>query len=112
MIKNPEEKNGIKRVFNQFLAAAIVFFIPVFINVVMGLVGEKTDFTNCWNEAGDVIQRGSGYQKIDSTKEKSFLPDSRGYEKGKKRTPTGTGTINLSSHQGRGAAAFAAAARE
>ena len=48
---NPDEKNNNKKIFNKILAAVIIFFIPVFIDMVMGLVGENTDFSSCWNSA-------------------------------------------------------------
>lgn len=48
---NPEDKKGFRNILNKVIAAIIVFLIPVLINVVMGVVGESTEFTNCWNNA-------------------------------------------------------------
>lgn len=48
---NPEDKKGFRKILNKVIAAFIVFMIPVLVNAVMGIVGEKTDFTNCWNTA-------------------------------------------------------------
>lgn len=48
---NPEDKKGFRNILNKVMAAIIVFIIPVLINLVMGAVGESTDFTNCWNNA-------------------------------------------------------------
>ena len=48
---NPEDKKGFRNILNKVMAAIIVFLIPVLINVVMGVVGESTEFTNCWNNA-------------------------------------------------------------
>ena len=61
LLNNPEEKNGTKRIFNQFLAAVIVFFIPLLIDMVMGLLGENTNFSSCWKKAGDRIIIGTSY---------------------------------------------------
>lgn len=48
---NPEDKKGFRNILNKVMAAIIVFLIPVLINLVMGVVGENTEFTNCWNNA-------------------------------------------------------------
>ena len=48
---NPEDKKGFRKILNKVIAAFIVFAIPVLINMVMGLVGESTEFTKCWNNA-------------------------------------------------------------
>lgn len=50
---NPEDKKGFRKILNKIIAAFIVFLIPVLINMVMGLVGESTEFSNCWNNASN-----------------------------------------------------------
>ena len=50
---NPEDKKGFRKVLNKIIAAFIVFMIPVLVNAVMGLVGESTEFSSCWNNASD-----------------------------------------------------------
>jgi len=53
LVTDPERKNGVKSIINKFIAAAIVFFIPMLVNMVMGLVGESTNISSCWNTAYD-----------------------------------------------------------
>ena len=48
---NPEEKDGFRKILNKVIAALIVFIIPLLVNLIMGVVGESTQFTNCWNNA-------------------------------------------------------------
>ena len=42
MMKDPEQKNGTKKIINTFVAAVIIYFIPVLVNVVMNLLGNRT----------------------------------------------------------------------
>ena len=53
LMANPEAKGGVKKIFNKFLAAAIIFFIPVFIDATMELIGENTKISDCWNKASN-----------------------------------------------------------
>ena len=57
---NPEDKKGFRKILNKLIAAFIIFAIPFLINMVMGLVGESTEFTNCWNNASFKSDPGSG----------------------------------------------------
>ena len=82
LIKDPEEKNGIKKIINQFLAAAIVFFIPVIINILMTILGEKTSLSSCWNEASAKVTINTTYYSINQNENKKFLPDTKKYESG------------------------------
>ena len=79
---NPDDKKGLKNIINKFIAAAIIFFIPVFINVVMGLVGENTNFSSCWNNAAD--QSNVNYNvdgnDPDETRPKTKVGDMGDYE--------------------------------
>ena len=52
---NPEQKDGFRKLLNKLIAAIIVFVLPTIMNVVMGAVGESTEFSNCWNNAPSTI---------------------------------------------------------
>jgi hypothetical protein len=72
---NPELKDGFRKVLNKVVAAFIIFLIPTLINVVLGAVGESTEFSSCWNSARIKINTGGRtYVDIDhkpeNTKEK------------------------------------------
>ena len=53
LVVNPDDKKQLKPIINRFLAAAIIFFIPVLINAVMNIVGPRTDISSCWEDAKD-----------------------------------------------------------
>lgn len=78
---NPEAKGGNKKIINKFVAAAIVFFIPVFVNTVMTLVGESTNFSACWKKGKDISVKVNNSKDSGGTKQKE--PDASKYEKGK-----------------------------
>ena len=54
LMQNPDEKNGVKKIFNKLIAAVIIFFIPVIVNVVMYLASDTTNFSSCWNAADEI----------------------------------------------------------
>ena len=51
VVKNPDDKKGLARVKNSFMAAAVVFFIPMLLNVLMQMLGTNTSISDCWNNA-------------------------------------------------------------
>ena len=53
LMKNPEEKNGIKVIVNSFLAAAIIFFIPTIVSVILNMVPSQGQWAACWESAGE-----------------------------------------------------------
>ena len=62
---NPEEKDGFRKILNKLIAAVIVFLLPMLINAIMGMVGESTQFSDCWNKAPNAISIGNKYVPID-----------------------------------------------
>lgn len=82
LVKDPEAKNGLKKIYNQFLAAAIVFFLPIIVNAVMGLLGEKTELSSCWNSASDKVIFGSEYHELYPNGKKTFIIDPKKYQNG------------------------------
>ena len=66
---NPELKDGFRKVLNKLIAAIIIFFIPILINVIMGAVGESTEFSNCWNNAASAESIWNGTSYIEAEEE-------------------------------------------
>ena len=67
---NPEDKKGFRKILNKVIAAFIVFLIPVLVNFVMGIAGESTEFSKCWNSKSEVEQGQADY--IDDIPENSI----------------------------------------
>ncbi len=83
LVKNPEEKQGTKKIMNQFLAAAIIFFIPLLVDVTMNLVGDKSEISSCWNSASDKISISQDYQPIGDEEKKPMIKKASDYEVGR-----------------------------
>ena len=81
LMRNPDEKKNIKKAINSFIAAAVIFFIPLFINIVMAIVGNATSFSSCWNNAKEPGGNGS-YMEIDDNKKSGIYSNPDDYQKG------------------------------
>ena len=58
---NPDDKSSVKPIINGFIALAIIFLVPTILNVVMYVIGEKTNFSNCWNSSSNSFSLSSKY---------------------------------------------------
>jgi len=84
LVRNPDNKKGMKKVINSFIAAAVIFFIPLLINVVMSIVGNSSEISSCWNDANAPGGNGS-YMEIDDNKKSGIYSDPSDYEKGSQK---------------------------
>lgn len=82
ILHNPEEKNGINKIMNQFLAAIIIFLIPLLVDLVMNLVGEKTSLSSCWNSVSSKMSISKVYNSLTNNNRKSITSNANDYEKG------------------------------
>ena len=87
LLADPENKKLTRKIINSVLAAVLLFFIPMFVNLVMNLLGEDYNISACWNSATP-SSGSSGYIDLyDNKREKSVLPNASDYEKGEKKQP-------------------------
>ncbi len=49
MMASPDDKKLPKKIFNSILATVLLFFIPLFIEIVMGWMGQNFTISACWN---------------------------------------------------------------
>ena len=68
VVKNPDDKKAVGKIKTTVLAAIIVFFIPVFVNVLMYALGSTTELSSCWNNSS--TSTSSGYMDPDEGKTK------------------------------------------
>lgn len=97
MVNNPDDKNAMKKLKNKIIAAVIVFTIPFIINALMGVLGESTEFSDCWNKAGETINTDSEYIPIDENQTKSNPIGKNNYKAGGKSNTNTNTTSNTSS---------------
>ena len=70
MVRDPELKNGTKKINSMFIAAACVFFMPMFINILAGVLETNFNFAACWNEAESISNYMSSNPKYMSIDDK------------------------------------------
>lgn len=51
LVMNPELKNGTKKIKNLFVAAVIIFFLPMLVDVILGIMPQSFSVSACWNQA-------------------------------------------------------------
>lgn len=101
------EKDGMKHIITPFLAAAIVFFIPVIMDIILGIMPESFSIATCWSEAKSYHEASSRfeteYMELDYSIDKSrILPNSKDFEKGDKNSDTGNNSSTIVSGSAKG----------
>lgn len=56
MVSNPDDKKGVKSLYNKFIAAIVVFLLPSLVNLSLNIISLGVDLDNyevlaCWNSA-------------------------------------------------------------
>jgi len=59
-VLNPDDKDFMKHITNRVIAAIVIFFVPLIINVILKVVdmvrgttdGTKGSLNSCWKQAG------------------------------------------------------------
>lgn len=91
MAMNPEMKNGLKKIFNKFVAAIVVFLIPALVNFTLGLMPETFNLSACWKQAknrAELARQESKYINPygDDQKKTSIYSDPGGYDPSEKKS--------------------------
>ncbi len=55
MMMNPDQKNGIQKIVKKFVAAVVVFFVPMLTDIIVNMVpGNEFSISACWDAADEV----------------------------------------------------------
>ena len=92
LTKNPEDEKRKKKVIVSSVAAAIVFFVPMFINLVMNIVGDSTTFSACWNNASNPGAATDYADPYNGRKKVIIIPNPEDYEKGTPKSSSSSGS--------------------
>lgn len=99
LVKNPDDKKIMNKIRNSFIALVVLFFIPLFVNIVFSWMGSNNDLSECWNSA-NMSFGNTSYQDVGNDKPKnSVLTDPDDYQKGKPK-PKSDYTNNSNSNNG------------
>lgn len=94
LTSNPEAKDGIKKIINKYIAAAICFFLPIIVNVVLGLLPENFEISACWETAkisAEVVKmQESKYINPYASPAKSIILNPKDYEPGSSSSTSGS----------------------
>lgn len=82
LMKNPDDKKGLPRIRNSFVAAIVVFLIPVIVNAAMYLLDDHTTISDCWNKVGSVSYDSEYIDPNGDSTKKGLLVNPDDYEKG------------------------------
>ena len=82
IMTNPDDKKLPSKIKNSVIATLVLFFIPVIVDVVMGMLGEGYNISSCWNSVSGV-GGNSTYIDIDGNRKSIFSGE---YEKGNANT--------------------------
>lgn len=101
LVKSPDEKKYVSRIKNSLIALVVVFFVPTIINVLVGVLGDSTTFSDCWNNV-DTTKRGTAkyikYKEIQSGKSNSqIFTDPSEFQKGTAKPTSSTSSNSNSS---------------
>lgn len=92
LMKNPEEKNGKKNIINAFLAAAVIFFLPTIVGVVLNMIPYETQLIACWESSGEEKRLAIATSYIsDSDDKRVKVIAEEEYEAGIKKPTTSEG---------------------
>ena len=80
LMQDPDDKKAPKKIINSVIAIVIIFFLPVFLDVVVNLTGEDESFANCFNINQSQDRISSSYQEINEGEKKKIVSGS--YEDG------------------------------
>lgn len=58
LMVNPDEKGGNKKIFNKFLAALFIFFLPIIVDAVMSVIPDSVGVVACWRESLNLDEIG------------------------------------------------------
>lgn len=96
LMRDPDNKKLLPKVRNSAIAAAVIFFIPTLINIVMANVSDTNDFSACWNERRYSNYSVPNYLEVSDNKKNGIVQDPSDYQKGSpKPSPSPSPSSNL-----------------
>ena len=97
LMSNPDEKGSGKKVINRIIAAVVCFFLPMMVDVVLGMISQTSTFkvADCWELAkiSSEVSQANKATYINPYKDeerKSILIDPSLYKPGTPSNPTGS----------------------
>ena len=89
VLTNPDEKKEKKKIYNMAVAAILIFFIPMLVDMVLGMLPNTYKLSSCWESAKNTTITTTHQFINPNKKEPSKIINQSLYEKGnEKQTDT------------------------
>ena len=82
VIINPDEKKNLKKLYNMVIAAVVVFFVPMLVNMILGMIDSNNNFIKCWRDAKNISFNINNNHHISSGREAVRIVNDQKYEQG------------------------------
>ena len=87
MVMNPDEKKEMKKVYNMATAAIVIFFIPMLVDMTLGMMPSSFKLSSCWKSSKNIISTSSStYINPNQSKTKNLLINPTSFEKGQENS--------------------------
>ena len=83
LVKHPDDKKAVNKIKNSLIALVVLFFIPLFVNLVFSWMGSSNSLSDCWNSSSIDFGNTSYQDTGDNKPKNSVLTDPDDYQKGK-----------------------------
>ena len=94
LMVNPDVKDGRKKLYHKFQAAAIIFFVPIIVNAFINLLPVDFTLSACWKTAKTMRELSKAtpqkYIALSDQKASTLIQNPDDYESG---NPSGVGSI-------------------
>ena len=92
LMMNPDDKKKLSSIKNKAIAAFVIFFIPLFVNVTINIMSDSGnasfDFASCLEETKNIkVNTRPTYKSINPERRKNIYSNPDDYEKGEERKP-------------------------
>ena len=92
LMKDPDDKKKLSQIKNTILSLFAVFFVPVFVNVVFGMLDDSTPLSSCW-ELANYTYSSPVYIPVDDRQKTTIISNPSDYSSGGTNGGTKTGNI-------------------
>ena len=100
LVKDPDDKKSFKQIINKFIAALVVFFIPVIVNAFLSTLPNNFEIYGCMQAAKhlDSVAKNNNiiYSAIETKEKQQVFTDSGAYEKGVPKSKNNNNSNNSS----------------
>ena len=92
LVAKPDDKKILKKLINSFVAAAVIFFIPMLLDGLMSVLGENTSLSSCWESTTSFGISTTYIDPYGDRDKNTFIDDPDDYEKGVPKKPSAGST--------------------